>query len=163
MTDLMRQWVLSVACGAMIVTILQALLPKNGIGAVGRLASGLVLLLVTVQPLIRLDAEEMAAALTGYRLTQQGYAEELNEMNRDILEKIIEEETEAYILDKAESIGIACQVTVIYEWSEDGIPYPAQAQIVSDASAEEEKRLSRILEADLGIPPEAQVYKRTVG
>lgn len=162
MTEWIRQWIIGITCGAMLCAVLQAFLPKGGLGKAGRLAGGLVLLIVTVQPLIGLDYDCLARTLTEYRLAESGYTGSLTEMSGSLLKEIIEEQTEAYILDKAEEIGFQCEAAVTYDWDETGVPYPSAVRIVSSATGEQEARLARVIEAELGVPAGSQVYERKV-
>lgn len=162
MTGIVKDWIFGVACGGMIVAVLQALLPKDSAGKVGRMAGGLVLLLAVASPLVQLDWEALTVSLTEQRMAEQGYTEELTKMNQGFLKELIEEQTEAYILDKAEGLGISCEVSVRYRWSEDGVPYPAEVTVVSDAAEEQEQELARLIEGELGVPIQDQVYERKV-
>lgn len=162
MTDLMKQWILTITCGAMILSILQVLMPKNSVGTVGRLAGGLVLIWVTIQPLIGLDAEQLAASLTEWELAEQGSEESLSEVHHELLEKLIERETAAYIQDKASSMGIECSVTVTYEWKADETPHPVGVEVMSNDPTAAKEYLSPIIETDLGVSAERQIYKGTV-
>lgn len=163
MTELLRQWILSVTCGAMLAALLQSFLPRGGgTEKAGRLAGGLVLLLAAVQPLIGLNEDMLTLSVTEYRLAESGYTEELEETNRDFLKEIIEEQTEAYISDKAGELGVNCKVHITYEWGENEIPYPTEVRIRSAMDQEAERRMSRLIEAELGVPADRQVYERLV-
>ena len=77
-----------------------------------------------------------------------------------MMKSIIGEETGAYILDKAEELGISCQeVQVTCAVEENGVPYPASVVVRGDMTQEEQALLSRRIEADLAIPAERQTYE----
>lgn len=156
---MMRQWILTITCGAALLSILQVMLPKNGVGTVGRFAGGLVLLWLTVQPLVGLDAEELAASLAEWDLTARQSEEELTELHHELLEKLIEQKTAAYIQDKASSMGIECGVTVTYEWVNDETPRLVGVEVVSSDPALAKEHLSAIVEEELGISAEGQIYR----
>jgi stage III sporulation protein AF len=84
----------------------------------------------------------------------------LEQSNREVLKKIIEQQTEAYILDKAEEMGITCQVTVTYTWGENGTAYPSEVRVISSAAQEKLEELASLLETELGIARSCQVYER---
>ena len=140
MTELIRQWIISVTCAAMLTAVIQTLLPKGGTGAAGRLAGGLLLLIATVQPLVGLDYDSLAQSMTQLRLGQ----------------------TQSYILDKAQELGMTCQVTVTCERRDEGIPFPRAVTVSGSFTQEQADRLSQIIEADLAIPADAQTYEREV-
>jgi stage III sporulation protein AF len=74
---------------------------------------------------------------------------------------LIEQQTQAYILDKAEELGIVCQVDVSYEQAEDGTVFLSEVNVVSGASQEELEQLASLIETELGVPRGRQVYERT--
>ena len=162
MTELIRQWIISVTCAAMITAVIQPLLPKGGTGAAGRLAGGLLLLIATVQPLVGLDYDSLAQSMTQLRLEQSTSSQELAEINSGLLEELIEEQTQSYILDKAQELGVTCQVTVTCERRDEGIPFPRSVIVSGSFTQEQADRLSQIIEADLAIPADAQTYEREV-
>ncbi len=162
MTEFIRQWIISVTCAAMLAAVLQTLLPKGGAGAAGRLAGGLLLLIATVQPLVGLDYDSLAQALAQLRLEQSISSQELAELNSGLLEELIEEQTQSYILDKAEELGMTCQVTVTCERQEEGLPIPSSVTVSGSFTQEQVDSLSQIIEADLAIPVYDQTYKGEV-
>ena len=159
MMEWMRQWLLGVTCAAMLVGILRALLPKGGVGAAGRLAGGLLLMIATVQPLLALDPDALAQRLTQLRLEQAAQTQQLEEFGGDLLEELIEEQTQAYILDKAEELGMDCQVEVTCRRQEEGVPVPDRVRVSGTFTGAQRDRLSQIIETDLAIPEEAQSYE----
>ena len=77
-----------------------------------------------------------------------------------LMKTIIGEKTGAYILDKAEALGVPCErVTVTCTVGEDGVPYPSAVSITGAPGGEERRLLARIIEADLAIPEECQTYE----
>ena len=158
MTELIRQWIIAVTCAAMLAAILQTLLPKGGTGAAGRLAGGLLLLIATVQPLLSLDYDSLAQSMTKLRLEEYRSDQELAEANSSLLEELIEQETRSYILDKAEELGMTCQVAVTCE----GIPFPKFVTVSGSFTQEQADALSQIIEADLAVPVQNQTYKGEV-
>ena len=68
MMGLVREWLLGVACTAMVLAIAQSLAPEGSVKKVCRLAGGLALLLAAVGPLLRLAVHylvyKLAAALS---------------------------------------------------------------------------------------------------
>ena len=162
MTELIRQWIIAVTCAAMLAAILQTLLPKGGTGAAGRLAGGLLLLIATVQPLLSLDYDSLAQSMTQLRLEEYRSDQELAEANSSLLEELIEQETRSYILDKAEELGVVCQVRVT-AWTESGdYPVPDGLEITGDLTQGEQAALTRVIAAELAIPAEQQYYVEDV-
>lgn len=161
MTELLRDWLLGVTCAAMVLAIAEALTPEGGVKKICRLAGGLVLLLAAVSPVVKLDEGALTRALTEYHVTAQNYGDVLVEKNNILYKTIIEENTAAYILDKAETLGISCGVEVEFAYDDEGMPYPRETRVFGRWTEEQKAQLSLLLEKDLGIPPEQQLFERT--
>jgi stage III sporulation protein AF len=130
-------------------------------GKAGRLVGGLVLMIATIQPLVSLDYDALAQSWAEISQTETGDTASLEQSNREVLKRIIEQQTEAYILDKAEELGVDCQVEVTYDWDEDGTAYPSRVRVISSAAQAELEQLADLMETELGIPRSCQIYERT--
>ena len=159
MTGLARQWLLGVACTALVMAVADSLAPDGSVKKICRLAGGLALLLAAVGPLIRLDGGILTDALEGYRAQVQSYEETLEEQNNLFYQTIIEESAAAYIVDKAEEMGISCQAEVTFSYDEDGVPCPWEVTARGDWTDEARRALERLLEDDLGVPTQRQHYE----
>ena len=73
---------------------------------------------------------------------------------KEELTALIESATEAYISDKAKSMGLTLKVRVTAETDESGMPVPIQVKVTGPWSGE----LSGWLETELGLPAERQVW-----
>ena len=159
MTELVRQWLLGVACTALILAVADSLAPDGSVKKICRLAGGLALLLAAVSPILRLDGGALAAALEGYRAQVRSYEETLKEQNHVFYQTVIEESTAAYIADKAKEMGISCQAEVTFSYDEDGVPCPWEVTARGDWTDGAREALERLLEDDLGVPPQRQHYE----
>ena len=159
MTELARQWLLGVACTALILAVADSLAPDGSVKKICRLAGGLALLLAAGGPIIRLDSGALADALEGYRAQARGCEETLEEQNNLFYQAVIEESAAAYIVDKAEELGIFCQAEVTFSYDEDGVPCPWEVTARGDWTDEAREALERLLEDDLGVPPQRQHYE----
>lgn len=163
MTGLLREWLLAVACAALAGALAQALAPERAPRRVCRLAGGLVLLLAMAGPLLELDQGALEA-LTWQAGAQAQTGEQALEEKNDLLYlAIIEARTAAYIVDKAEALGMSCQAEVRYQEQEQGAPCPVWARVRGSWTQEQRQALERVLEEDLGIPPQAQSYEEIPG
>ena len=103
-----------------------------------------------------------AGILTEYRVEAMGTVEMLEEENGRLMKDIIADETSAYILDKAEELGVVCRVRVT-AWAESGdYPVPDGVEITGDLTQGEQAALTRVIAADLAIPAERQHYVEDV-
>ena len=155
----LRQWLLGVACTALVLAAAEGLAPKGSVKKVCRLAGGLALLLAAVGPLLQLDSGLIAQAAEEYRAATQSCEESLTEKSNLLYQTIIEDNTAAYIVDKAEELGILCQAEVTCSNDENGVPCPWEVTARGIWRSEERAALSRLLEDDLGIPPQRQRFE----
>ena len=159
MIGLVRQWLLGVTCTALVLAIADSLAPEGNVKKVCRLAGGLALLIAVVSPVLRVDSESLSRAVSEYRASIQVYEQELEEKNVLLYQSIIEETAAAYIVDKAEELGISCQAEVTFAYDEDGVPYPWEVTARGVWMEDQRSRLSGLIESDLGIPGQRQYYE----
>lgn len=159
MMELMRQWLLGVTCTALVLAIADSLAPEGNVKKVCRLAGGLALLAAAMGPLLRIDEGSLSRAISEYQITVQNYEKELEEKNVLLYQTIIEEQTAAYIVDKAEELGISCQAEVTFAYDEDGMPCPWEVTAWGSWTEEQCGQLMGLVETDLGIPSQRQHYE----
>ena len=117
-----------------------------------------VLAAALLSPVVELDMQALPEALARYgeaaRAVAEGAGEEADRLNRTIIER----ECAAYILDKADALGIsAADAAVTARWSEEGFWYPWESRVSCPEGGR--AALSEAIEAELGIPPERQSWE----
>lgn len=156
--ELMRHWILSVTVSAMIIALAEGLMPPGSVKRAAKLTGGLVLMLGILQPLVRMDFDELfVLANSTAQVSVMSAAEQTNSAN-EFLKTIIEEELRAYVLDKAQSFGASCELNIHCELGENNMPYPARASISGLSDEEMKRKMRLLLREDLGIAYEAQTY-----
>ena len=159
MTAFVRAWLLGMTAAALVLALAEALAPEGGAKKVCRLAGGMVLLLAAVGPVAGgLDGGALTGALDGWRERSQRYEQELEERNERLYLAIIEEETAAYVMDKARELGFECAVEVTYGYDGDGVPCPWEIAARGAWTQEQRSKLERLLEEELGVPAQRQFY-----
>ncbi len=158
MNSWMEQWLLGVACASFLLVVSGALVQGSSGKRVCKLAGSLLLLLVTMGPILRLDQQDWEELLQLDTQVMEEAEQTLSKQNNLLYESIIEEETEAYILDKAEALGMQCQVEVVVQW-EDEIPQPWSVRVEGTWTQAQRDRLSNMLAEELGIPQERQSFE----
>ena len=155
----LRQWLLGVACTALVLAAAEGLAPKGSVKKVCRLAGGLALVLAAAGPLLQIDSGLIARAAEEYRAASRSCETELAEKNNLLYQTIIEDRTAAYIVDKAEELGILCQAEVTCSNDENGVPCPWEVAARGQWTPEQRARLERLLEEELGVPAQRQYYE----
>lgn len=158
MSSWMEQWLMGMACASLVLVVSGALVKSGGGQKVCKLAGSLLLLLVTVGPILRMDQQDWERVLQWDTQVMEEAEQGLEERNNLMYESFIEEETEAYILDKADALGVHCQVEVVVQW-EDEIPQPWSACVTGTWTQAQQEALAEVLEEDLGIPRQRQSFE----
>ena len=155
MIEAVGKWILGVTCAALLGALACELAGKGTLGQVGRLVSGLVLLWSVLSPLPGVDIARLTQPIleAGTQLEQE--RERLNEQSGTAMRVVIEQESQAYILDKAQQLGLDCQVRVTCRL-EGGVwlPWSVQVTGITPSAA-----LTRVVEEELGVAGERVRYE----
>jgi len=158
MLELIRQWLTGITCAAMVVALAESLTPSGGVRKIGRLTGGLVLLIAVLKPVLTVDTAALERSLTEHTQELSAYSAQLEEENKVLMKSIIEEQSAAYIVDKAEALGISCAVQV--EAGGDGeLPVPWRVTVTGELDGEKREALTACIAADFAIPAERQSYE----
>lgn len=160
MMELLKNWLMGITCAALVVALAESLTPEGTVRKIGRLTGGLVLLLAIVQPVLQVDGDALARAFTEYRAAVGSEELSLEDTNSDLMKVLIEEQTCAYIQEKAALLGVAVQVECTTR-TDEASPYPIPRAVVIRGPLDEGRReaLTRQIEADFAIPAERQTYQ----
>ena len=149
MTEFLRSWLLGIVCAAFLGALAESLTPEGRMRKICRLAGGLVLVLQdTALMTMQQDPQAHSAA------------DSLEDTNIFLQERIIAEKTAAYIVDKAEGLGMTCEAAVTVTADERGALLPTGAVLKGAWTAEQQLRLAEILTQELGLMPEQVSYER---
>jgi stage III sporulation protein AF len=158
MTGAVGRWVLALVAVALMVSLLDALTPEGTARKVVRFTGGLLLVVVMLRPVSDLAGLDISA-LTEEFASQTGEASaDLTDTNRDLLESLITQSTQAYIQRQGELLGVSCRAAVTCRWEED-LPVPDTVELIGHWTEEEKRILSAQIADDLGIQAEKQIYK----
>ena len=154
----LTSWLRALVGAAVFCALALALCPEGRPKRVLRAACGVVMAAALLSPVVELDMQALPEALARYgeaaRAVAEGAGEEADRLNRTIIER----ECAAYILDKADALGISVSgAEVGARWSDEGFWYPWESRVACAEGGREE--LSRAIEAELGIPPERQSWE----
>lgn len=153
----LKAYLLSIIAAGTICAIINSLLIKNSShSSMIKLLCGAFLTVTIVAPwkTFRFDS------ITDFKMETEHAAmsavEDGIESSRQAVGEIIKEKTEAYILDKASSIGTYIDVEVTL--SNTDIPTPESVAIKGAVSPYAKNKLSSCIANDLDIPEEKQTW-----
>ena len=113
-----------------------------------------------LSPALGLDMQALPEAVARYGEAARSVAGEAGQEADRLNRTIIERECAAYILDKADALGLAVSsAAVTARWSEEGFWYPWESRAACSESDRE--TLSAVIEAELGIPAERQSWEES--
>ena len=150
MMENVREYMMSVLSVAIICSILVKMPWMGGtIGRIVKLCGGLVLLFTILQPVVNVKIKNPVLLLEGIKVEAGNVVASGEEQTNTALYECIKKQAEAYILDKAVSLGVALEVEVIM--SEGTLPTPIGAKLHGDISPYAKTRIITMIEAELGI------------
>lgn len=160
MSELIRNWLLGVTAASMLLALAEYLVPDGVNKKIVRLAGGLVLALAALTPIIQLDEAAIIDATKKFQIELRSGSEKLSVEKDFLFESIIEEKTEAYILDKAKELGMECQVSVFVAWDGE-VPIPHSVNVRGVWTQQQKQVFSQLIEEELGISKSLQRFEET--
>lgn len=121
-----------------------------------KLICGLFLAFTVAEPFATVSITDFTLFTADIHADAQAAVADGKEYVRISIRDIIKDETEAYILDKAEALGADIEVDVTV--SGDYQPIPKTVCIAGSVSPYAKARLENMLEEDLGIGKEGQLW-----
>ena len=154
MIQMLKEWLFGLIAAAMLLAMLNSLLPKRLFLAIGKVTSGLILMLVLLRPMLGLRWDDLARKYHDYEWQIEQQTEAYTRQNREQMENIIEQQLNAYIWETAAEMGLDCEAEVETQLR-DGVPFPVRVTIYG----EYHKELSDRIFQELGITPEQQHWE----
>ncbi len=150
-------YLMTLVCAGIAVSLVLSIGGRSGTG--GRLCKmlcGMFMVLVAISPLRRIDFSDFDNPLNDYSLLAQAASETGIIQAKDAMLSIISEQTAAYILDKADSMGVSVSAEVEVD---PETFHPVFATITGSVTPYEKERISGFLSKDLRIERSAQQWR----
>ena len=149
----LRSWLLSVTACAVLISIVQQLTDGGTMKKIVRFVGGMVLMLAMLRPLLSLTFDLPELDGGHYREAVEALKETLNAEQDSALSDSIAAQTQAYIEDKASSLGLSVRAEV-QTALRDGVPFPDSVTLYGENSA----ALGAYIVQELGIAEEKYKY-----
>ena len=151
----MKSYLISVCIAAVICSIFCNVIPGKGSnGVLLKLLSGLFMLYTLLSPLVTLRLQAFTEYWEALSLDAESAVNAGTISAETEKEMIIMQKTQAYILEKAKSLGAQLSVEVLLS---DGIPN--EVHIGGAVSPYVKSQITALITNDLGIGAEAQHWK----
>lgn len=152
-----RTYLLQITVAAMFCGIATGVLGKKGmLGTTVKLLAGIFMALAVVAPWVNIRIDSFDSFLNGISLDGSAAVSEGEISATNAMKSIIKERTEAYILDKADTLG--ADVTADVSLNVEAIPAPTGVRISGKFSPYAKSVLSAYIADDLGISLEDQIW-----
>jgi hypothetical protein len=146
-----------VICAALICGIIYGFFSdKSGIGETVKWVCGLIMTLTLISPLTGIHLQDLSYYFSGITADASDVTADGENMSRQELRRIIKQQLEAYILDKAEIYGAMLTVEVIL--NDDPMPAPQSVRIQGSISPYGKQRMIHMIQEELGIDTEDQLW-----
>lgn len=153
----LKQYILTVVAAAVVCGLVLGLTGKRGtMGAVTKLLCGLFLSVTVISPFLGSELLDFSSYEDFWRTEADYHASYGVQTAAQSTREIIKDDCEAYILDKAISLGADIQVQITL--SPDDPPVPQEITVTGSASPYARQALKRIIKEDMGISEENQQW-----
>ena len=156
--EAVRGYLFSLAAAAFLSALAAQLAPRGAARRGVTLACALLLTLTALRPLARIDPEDLALQLSRLDIETEEARTQVNLKNRALMEMIITEKTQAYILDKAVGLGLSIEAEVQTKDTGQG-PYPYAVTLRGSPTAQQKLALQALIARNLAIPEERQAWQ----
>lgn len=157
MIDAVRSYLLRLTVAAFFSALVLTLIPNGLSKRAATLVCGLIMLLLALSPLVQLDEQALAAAISRIELEQEQTRTGVELRNRELVAQIISARVQAYILDKAAEMGMQLEVEITMN-TDASTPYPEAVTLRGEATPAQRQKLGTYLYESYALVPERQVW-----
>lgn len=150
--EFIKIWLISITGTTLFLAMADSFMPSGSVKQVGRLLSGLILLVMILKPFLQIHPESLSALHGQWQDILETEQEEQKNYYNNQIKTVIEDNLAAYIVDKAMEIGISCQAHVQCSMGEEGIYIPVYVS-VETSTQEEWTQIEQVVTKELGITP----------
>lgn len=155
--NVIKEYLISITTAAIICAVLKTIVgPQKSMQKIFFIISGVFMTVTMLKPLVDIRLEEMIFNLDGIGDEASAVASEAYNQSMVEMKAIIAEQTGAYILDEASSMGLKIEVMV--QVSNDNVPVPHSVSIKGNISPYNKRKLSSFIAKNLGITEEHQSW-----
>lgn len=150
-------YLLSIVGASFLVSLVCTFPQKKGIKRVVTLCGGLFLLLTLVRPILSFRFGDLAKYLDQYQVDDTVIRDAL-EAGQNESARLITQQTEEYILDKAAELGADITPEVTLAALSEHYQYPYSVTLRGQCTQSQRQELTTYISRTLGIPEERQIW-----
>lgn len=153
----MKGYLVGLTAAAILAVLIRKLAPKGTTGRGARLGAGLLVLVCMLGPLGKLNVAAGARQVARWSYTPVMEADEVARESNRLMESLISQAAETYILDKAQAMELTCSAEVAVRLKNQ-YPIPWSVTIRGHGTQSQKKALTDAIASELGIPEERQEW-----
>lgn len=154
--DGIKGYIYGIICASLICGIFVGFSSQKGVSSVYiKQIVGMIMVIVLISPLRSLDIQQLPQWFSDYQQDGQSIADIGQQTANSYRREIITQQTSAYILDKATSLGLDISVEITLD-EEMGCPW--EVRLEGTASPYAKQRLGKIIAQELAVPEERQIW-----
>ncbi len=153
----MKAYLIRLTAVSIIASLVRRLAPESSSGKGARLGAGLLVLLTALGPLGNMDLLAAAHAVAADGISDPLTTQTVDRAANALLNGLITDTAESYILDKASALGADLTVTVTTS-VENGYPVPWAVTLRGTCSQEAKGLLTDSIQKELDIPEARQEW-----
>ena len=150
MINAVTLWLRQVIAAAFFSAAAMALIPKGAVKQIAMLVCSMLLLMTLFRPFMEREWE-LGWSFDEIENEILCAATDFEERNCESWARLIETELASYIESRAAETGISCEVDIVFEINEDGVPLPVAAELTASQRSE---AIHRCVREELGIAEE---------
>ena len=154
--ELFSGYVVSIISVCIVISIIRNLTSGHHSDSIICVICGIVVTITVIAPLAKVRLSDISDQIDYVRTDADLLVQAGADQSQQQLRSIITDEIAAYILEKAETLGANLTVEVMLD--DSSIPVPSGVRIRGNISPYNREKLSSIIQQDLGIPTEAQIW-----
>ena len=156
MMDRISSFILSIVCASVICSIADILTKdKKQANITVKLLSGIFLAITLLSPIQGFSIDRIFNSWEDLEQDAQAMSQDGQMQANDALISIIKQRMEAYVLEKAEQLGVTLQSEITISETLE----PERIILTADVTPYERKQMEKILTEELGISGEEQIWK----
>lgn len=157
MNQYFKTYLMSVVAAGMLLTIMLSIIPKGIVHKIAGIVGGLLLVITAISPLLDFNGDVISQAVSKYIIEAENIQTGIEIGSKELLCQVIKDQCESYILDKADSMGMAIEIEI--EMNEKvQYPYPIHVTVRGNWTVSEQMYLCRYIADSLGVPEEQQEW-----
>lgn len=155
--DWVKEYILNIVAVGMITAICITLVQKNtSAGMIIKMLGGIFLVITLISPLVKIRFDDLSSLWEQVSAEGNVLAQEGSNSTQEALSTVIKEDLEAYILDKADELGLTLRITV--QMDQHNAVMPQTVKLQGAASPYQKRLLSAFMEEELGITEAQQEW-----